>query len=198
MLERELALALFDIGAFQLGEFKLKSGLMSPFYLDLRLLISYPDTLRLAVEIMAEMIRDISYDRLGAIPYAALPIGTGLSLRVNRPMIFPRKEQKDYGTSRAIEGKFQAGERILVIDDLITRGDSKLEAIAPLQAAGLVVKDIAVIVDRESGGVQSLAASGVKVHAALRLTQLLDILEEAGKLDSANRKSIDAWLAGTK
>ncbi len=191
---QELALALHRIGALQFGEFTLKSGLKSPFYVDLRLLISYPDVLELCSSVLAALIAELQFDRLAAIPYAGLPIGTALALKVKRPMIFPRKEKKEYGMGKHIEGLYNVGDRVLVIDDLITRGDAKLEAIAPLRDAGLVVSDIAVLLDRQSGGVQTLAAAGICVHAALRLTELLDVLEGAGKLDAELRLTIDAWL----
>jgi uridine monophosphate synthetase len=191
---QELALALYDIGAFKFGTFTLKSGLISPFYVDMRLLVSYPDVLQMSAVVLAQLIADITYDRLAAIPYAALPIGVALALNVNRPLIYPRKERKEHGTGRLIEGEFNAGERILVVDDLITKGDSKIEAIAPLREAGLHITDIAVLLDRQSGGVQTLAAAGITVHAALRLSEMLDILQGAGKLNAEQRQTIDNWL----
>ncbi len=190
----DLALALYDIGAFKFGTFTLKSGLISPFYIDFRLLVSHPDILQMSATILAQLIAEIHYDRLAAIPYAALPIGVALALTVKRPLIYPRKERKEHGTARLIEGKFNAGERVLVIDDLITKGDSKIEAIEPLREAGLQVSDIAVLLDRQSGGVQTMASAGVTVHAALRLTDMLDVLQSAGKLDAEQRHTIDTWL----
>lgn len=190
----ELALALYDIGAFKFGTFTLKSGLISPFYVDLRLLVSHPDILQMSAEVLAQLITEIPYDRLAAIPYAALPIGVALALTVKRPLIYPRKERKEHGTARLIEGEFKAGERVLVIDDLITKGDSKIEAIAPLRDAGLQVTDIAVLLDRQSGGVQTMAAAGITVHAALRLNDMLDILQSTGKLEAEQRNIIDTWL----
>ena len=193
--KRELALGLYKIGALKFGSFTLKSGLISPFYLDLRLLVSYPNVLALSAAALADRITGLEYDRLAALPYAALPIGVALSLHVKRPMIYPRKERKEYGTGQLIEGEFKAGERALIIDDLITKGDSKIEALAPLKAAGLQISDIAVLVDRESGGVQMLAQHGITVHAVLRLTEMLDILQSAGSLAIVQRQTIDTWLS---
>lgn len=190
----DLAVALYDIGAFKFGTFTLKSGLISPFYIDMRLLVSHPDVLQMSALILEQLIANLQYDRLAAIPYAALPIGVALALQVKRPLIYPRKERKEHGTGRLIEGEFKAGERALVIDDLITKGDSKIEAIAPLREAGLQVTDIAVLLDRQSGGVQTLAAAGITVHAALRLSDMLDILQAAGKLSGEQRQTVDSWL----
>lgn len=191
---QDFALALYDIGAFKLGTFTLKSGLVSPFYIDLRLLVSHPDILQMSALILEQLIANLTYDRLAAIPYAALPIGVALSLQTKRPMIYPRKERKEHGTAQLIEGEFKAGERALVIDDLITKGDSKIEAIAPLREVGLQITDIAVLLDRQSGGVQAMAAAGITVHAALRLNEMLDSLQSAGKLDAELRQTIDRWL----
>lgn len=190
----ELSLALFETGCVQFGQFKLKSGLLSPIYLDLRLLVSHPRLLRRVGDMLAERARAFKFDVLAAIPYAALPIGVAVSLALDAPLIYPRREVKDYGTERSVEGAFERGQIALLIDDLITKGHSKLEAIAPLEAAGLTVKDVLVLVDREQGGVQELAERGYTVHAALTLTQILDVLARARKLTVERCDEIKLWL----
>ena len=157
---KRLAARLLEAGCVQFGQFTLKSGLASPIYIDLRLLVSYPSLLRDVSRALARLAHDLRFDRIAAIPYAGIPIGVGLALEMDRPLIYPRRELKDHGTRRAIEGAFQPGEVALVVDDLITRGHSKMEAIAPLEAAGLAIHDVLVLIDREQGGEEELAGRG--------------------------------------
>ncbi|MEE8390186.1 MAG: orotate phosphoribosyltransferase [Anaerolineae bacterium] len=190
----QLANALFDNGCIQFGTFTLKSGLTSPIYVDLRLLVSHPLLLQNVGHAMAEIARRLTFDRIAAIPYAGLPIGVALALEMNRPLIYPRREVKAHGTRRAIEGTFEPGETALLVDDLITRGDSKLEATAPLEAAGLKVQDVLVLIDREQGGKADLAEHGYRLHAVLRLTQILDALQESDRISTAQHTQVLAYL----
>lgn len=191
-----LILSLYDCGCVQFGEFKLKSGLISPIYIDLRLLVSHPIILRQVAQAMAGLVqeRELVFDRLAAIPYAALPIGVALGLELGRPLVYPRKEVKDYGTGRAIEGVFRPGETALLVDDLITRGHAKIEALAPLLEAGLVVRDVVVLIDREQGGEAELASMGYRLHSVLRLGALLDALASAGRLPVSQVQEIMQWI----
>ncbi|MBP1692817.1 MAG: putative Orotidine-5-phosphate decarboxylase/orotate phosphoribosyltransferase, partial [Chloroflexi bacterium] len=172
-----LADGLLAAGCVRFGEFTLKSGLISPIYLDLRRLVSYPDLLKQVAQAYLPILKRLSFDRLAALPYAALPIGAAISLAGDWPLVYPRKEVKEYGTKAEIEGEFKPGERVVVIDDLATTGGSKFEAIEKLASAGLQISDVVVLIDRQSGAAQALAERGYAFHAAFTLTGLLDIWE---------------------
>ncbi|NLF13221.1 MAG: orotidine-5'-phosphate decarboxylase [Anaerolineaceae bacterium] len=195
-----LSLALFDIGAVQFGRFTLASGQESPIYMDLRLLASHPAVLRRVAQAYARLVSDRGLAGadvcLAAIPYAALPIGTAVAMELDLPLVYPRKEAKAYGTARQVEGQFRRGDRAVVLDDLVTTGGSKLAAIEPLQAAGLEVRDVVVLIDREQGGCQELAAAGYRLHAVLGLRQILDELVAAGRIDAGRRDEVAAFLWG--
>jgi uridine monophosphate synthetase len=137
----------------------------------------------------------LAFDRLAALPYAALPIGTAVSLAGGWPMIYPRREVKSYGTGAEIEGAYAAGERVVVIDDLATTGGSKFEAIEKLTAAGLRVQDIVVLIDRQSGAADALAERGYRLHSVLNLTSLLDYWEQTGKVAAGQVAATRAFLA---
>ena len=120
------------------------------------------------------LMRELKFDRLAALPYAALPIGTAISLQSGWPMIYPRKETKTYGTKAIIEGEYHNGEIAVLIDDLATDGGSKFEAIEKLTSGGLQVKDVVVLIDREAGAKEALAEAGFYLHAVMTITEVLD------------------------
>lgn len=177
-----LADGLLTAGCIKFGEFTLKSGLKSPIYIDLRQVISHPPLLAQIGQAYLPLIRNLQFDRLAGLPYAAIPIATAVSLAGNYPMIYPRKEVKTYGTRAEIEGEYHPGETALIIDDLATTGGSKFEAIEKLTAAGLVVRDVVVLVDRQSGAKEALEQAGLRLHAVLTIREMLDDWETAGKV----------------
>lgn len=174
---------LLSAGCIKFGEFTLKSGLKSPIYIDLRRIITYPKLLANISQAYLPLLSTLQFSRIAGLPYAAIPIATAISLAGNYPMIYPRKEAKTYGTKAEIEGEYHAGETVVVIDDLATTGGSKFEAIEKLTGAGLVVKDVVVLVDRQSGAKESLAQAGYSMHAVLTITEMLEYWEETGKVD---------------
>ena len=192
----QLAQDLIDSQCVRFGQFKLKSGSMSPIYLDLRRLVTYPAILRRVAQAYAEKLRELEFDRLAGIPYAALPIATAIALEIDRPMIYPRREAKEYGTKALIEGAYQAGETIVVIDDLATTGGSKIEAIQKLEEAGLKVRDIVVLIDRGQGAGPMLAEAGYQLHAVVTLPDLLPEWLRAGALSQAQFEEVQTFLAG--
>ncbi|MFO7682170.1 MAG: orotate phosphoribosyltransferase [Chloroflexota bacterium] len=171
------ALMLYDIQAVRLGQFRLHSGRMSPIYLDLRMLVSFPQALRMATAVYTPLLAHLKYDLLAAAPMAGLPLGTALCLALDQPLIYPRKTAKSYGTGKGIEGAYEIGQTAVVIDDLITSGDSILQAIAALKADGLHVNDAVVLIDRQQGGMENLQNAGYQPHAAMTIRQLLSMLE---------------------
>jgi len=192
-----IADGLLSAGCIKFGEFTLKSGLKSPIYIDLRLIISSPHLLAEVAQAYLPIVSSLQFSRLAGLPYAAIPIATAISLAGNYPMIYPRKEVKTYGTKAEIEGEYHAGETVLVIDDLATTGGSKFEAIEKLTGVGLVVKDVVVLVDRQSGAKESLEQAGYSMHAVLTITQLLDYWETTGKVEKEKIEDTRKFLSET-
>lgn len=194
-----LADALLAFGCIKFAEpdqpFILKSGLPSPVYIDLRQLVSDPALLAQVTRAYLPLISALQFDRLAALPYAALPIGTAISLQSGLPLVYPRKEVKSYGTKAEIEGSYQPGERVVVIDDLTTTGGSKFEAIEKLTSAGLQVTDVVVLIDRQSGAAKALAEAGFQLHPVFTLTQLLDYWEWKEAVSRAQIEAVREFLA---
>ena len=191
-----LADGLLDAGCIKFGEFTLKSGLKFFFYIDLRQIITYPKLLEQIGQAYLPLLKELKFERLAGLPYAAIPIATAISLAGNFPMIYPRKEAKAYGTKAEIEGEYHSGETAVIIDDLATTGGSKFEAIEKLTGAGLVVKDVVVLVDRQSGAKESLEQAGYAMHAVLTITQLLDYWEGNGRVGRDKIEETRNFLKG--
>jgi uridine monophosphate synthetase len=190
----DLADGLLEAGCIKFGEFTLKSGLKSPIYIDLRRLVTYSRLLAQVAGAYLPVLEKLQFDRLAGLPYAAIPIVTAIGLQAGYPVIYPRKEIKTYGTKAEIEGEYQAGETAVVVDDLTTTGGSKFEGIEKLTGAGLKVKDVVVLIDRQSGAKEALAEAGFHLHAVLTISELLDYWEKTGKVPAEKIAATRAFL----
>jgi orotate phosphoribosyltransferase len=163
--------------AYLEGDFVLRSGKRSRYYLDKYLFETEPRVLRGIVQELSGMIREDlasgrGYQRLAAPELGAVALATGVSLETGLPFLIVRKAAKDYGTSKGLEGAWTAGERVAVVEDIVTSGGAALEAVSRLRAAGMVVEDLFCVVDREEGGREAAAAKGLRLHALFTSTEL--------------------------
>jgi orotate phosphoribosyltransferase len=185
---------LHAIGAIAFGSFTLKSGIVSPIYIDLRLIISSPALLQQISDAMWEKIKDLPKDLLCGVPYTALPIATAISLKHGIPMVMRRKEKKEYGMKKTIEGIFHPGQTCLIVEDLVTSGLSVFETIHPLIDEKIHVRDVVVLLDREQGAKERLNAQGYRLHSAFTLSELLVSLESQGIIESSTVEDVHRFI----
>jgi uridine monophosphate synthetase len=193
-LKRKLLEGLIATECFKLGEFVLKSGITSPFYVDLRRVGSDPRVLKLAGKAYAQLMRDLDFHRVAGIPVAALPLAAAASLETGTPMIYPRIPPKAHGTGNVIEGEYKAGERVLLLDDLITTGKSKQEAIEVLRGEGLVVSDLIVLLERGAAGRQDMESVGVRLHAFAQIEEFFTVARDLGLIDNQREAELLAFV----
>jgi uridine monophosphate synthetase len=170
------------LGCILFGSYVQASGATFPYYIDLRRIISNPQLFHQVLEAYAVLTQPLSFDRIAGIPYGSLPTATGLALKLHHPMIYPRKEVKAHGTRRLVEGDYELGERVLVIDDVLITGKSVLEGIRKLETAGLQVTDIVVLIDHEGGVRDKIQAQGYNAHAVFTLSEIARTLYDTGRI----------------
>jgi orotate phosphoribosyltransferase len=191
----EIADALYRSGCLKFGTFQIKSGALSPYYIDLACLLSSPKDLCTLSDIAADRIRCLGskgrIDKLASIELKGALILPSIACRMDLPCTVVRKEEKVYGATGRIAGAEVArGDRILFFDDVISEGLSKLEAIKPLEQLGARVENILVVVDREQHGAENLAKLGYKVHALANVTELAERLFQNSKISKEQADAV--------
>ena len=171
----ELSEALKECGALQFGEFTLASGAKSDYYIDIKKASTNPKVLRLIARLMAQKMRDegIEADRIAGVVLGSVPLATAHSLETGIPYVMIRKEKKDHGTGKLIEGDLGSGDRVLVVEDVITTAGSSIKAIGTLREAGAVVEHVISVIDREGGGAENLAEAGVDFRPLVKASELV-------------------------
>lgn len=192
--KEEFLLKAYELGIIKFGSFTLKSGIESPFYVDLRPLASSPELLKTLSNNLLKLVEDKNLELICGVPYAALPMATTMSLESGVPLIIKRKENKGYGTKRMLEGVFQNGQNCLLVEDVITSGKSLVETIDEVEKEGLKVTDIVVVLDREQGGKEKLKEKGYNVSTLFTINEVIDILHKFQRLDDVQVKKIKDFL----
>ena len=193
MLE-QLVLSLHQAGMIKFGEFTLKSGKKSYIYADIRSAISYPEIFTSLCNLIYSKMTGLSYDSICGVPYSALTFASGIAYAHKIPMLLKRKEAKEYGTKKILEGNYQVGNQCLIIEDVVTTGMSIAETTVVLEQEGLLVKDIVCFIDRNQGGRERLAASGYRLHSIIDLYQILDILSQHNKISQDDKEKALALI----
>ncbi len=179
-------------------QLNLKSGVQSPFYFDLRDMISHPEILKGISGLIADSIKKMDFDYVSGIPYTALPIAGLVAEKLNKPLIYTRKEEKTYGTKNPIIGQFEKGKKALIIDDLITSGESIFETVEKFESTGLEVKDLFVIINRSQNGYEKLKKKGYRLHSLIELDELLNILHEENLIDNKKIEEIREFVFSSR
>ena len=191
----DFLLKAYELGIIKFGSFTLKSGIESPFYVDLRPLASSPHLLKTLSHNLLKLVEDSNPELICGVPYAALPMATTMSLESGIPLIIKRKENKGYGTKRMLEGVFHENQNCLLVEDVITSGKSLLETIDEVEKEGLKVTDIVVVLDREQGGIDLLRDKGYRVQTLFTINEVIDILFKYHRLESEEVKKIKTFLS---
>lgn len=195
----KLARALFEVGAVRFGRFTLSSGKASSYYLDLRMIPSFPEVYGAVVGAYGSMVDRLgakNYDVVAGVATAGVTISSPLAFLLKKPMVYVRREEKGHGLGRQVEGALQPGWRAVVVDDLVTTGGSLISAAEGLRRSGCVVHDAVVLVDRLEGGGKNLGAVGITLHSYVSVKELVDVLFEAKKMTKKDRDAVMRQVGG--
>ena len=198
----EMAKILMRIDALKFGVFKLTSGKVSPYYVDLRVVPSFPDAFRQICDFYAEGItKEIGlekFDRIAGVPIAGIPFASQIAYNLKKPFLYVRKGLRRHGRQRRVEGILVSGDRVLLVDDLVTTGLTLRKAAEAIRAEGGIAEQAVAFLDREEGGTEKLAKSGLQLHPLLKISEVAKILYEIGALDEESLKTITKQIKKRK
>jgi len=198
----EMAKILIKIDALKFGIFKLTSGKASPYYIDLRIVPSFPDAFTKICDFYAEQITAKiglkNFDRIAGVPIAGMPFASQIAYNLKKPFLYIRKGLRRHGRQRRVEGILFSGDRVLLIDDLVTTGLSLRKAAEAVRAEGGVVDKAVAFLDREEGGNEKLAKKGIQLNALLKISEVAKMLYETDAIDEESYKTITKQIKKKK
>ena len=190
----EMASILLKIDALKFGVFKLTSGKASPYYVDLRVVPSFPDAFTRICDFYAQAITSQiglkTFDRIAGVPIAGIPFASQIAYNLKKPFLYIRKGLRRHGRQRRVEGILVSGDRVLLVDDLVTTGLTLRNAAEAVRAEGGVVEKAVAFMDREEGGREKLANNGIQLTTLLKISEVAKILYDVGSLDEESFKTI--------
>lgn len=196
-VRRKASVRLSEVGGIKFGEFTLTSGKTSPYYVDLRIVPSYPDLFEKFMELCAKTVDNIEgVERLAGVPTSGLPFSAVLAVRMGIPLLYPRKEEKVHGTKKTVEGVLRRGDDVCIVDDVATTGGSIEEASETIRQAGGSVEHSIVLLDREEGAESLLNNTDIKLHSCLKISELIKHLKESSELSEKKYSLVLDYLKG--
>jgi len=197
-LTKQVGILLIKNDAIKFGDYILASGKRSPYYIDLRLTISSPITMDwIANSLTRIVINEIGKDKIDKIlgvPTAGVPFATMVSQKLGIPLIYYRQARKEHGVRKKIEGTLDRNDRVLIVDDLITTGESVIEAAEVVRDQGGVVNELVVLLDREQGGRERLRASRIEAHVLFKISDAMDWLHSVGLISDKIHETVKEYI----
>lgn len=192
--KKQFCQILFKIGALKFGTFRLTGGQVSPYYIDLRIVPSFPDAFHKICGIYVKLIEDNvgteNFRLVAGVPTAGTPFGAVIAYNLHRPFIYIRSTQSNHGRKRKVEGVLAPGDKVLLLDDLITSGKSLIQAASAIRAEGGIVNDAVVLITREEGGEEKIAKENLTLHYLLKASEAANMLHEVGAIDDEELKTV--------
>jgi len=196
--KEKMANILFKLDAVQFGVYKLSTGKASPYYIDLRVIPSFPDAFKEIIDFYAEYITSQidpkTFNRIAAIPVTGVVFASQVAYNLKKPFLYVRTGVTLQGRERRVEGVLASGDKVLLVDDLVTTGSTLKKAADAVRAEGGIVTEAVAFLDREEGGKQLLEKNGVKLHALMKISEIARILYEIGAIDDENLKTIQKQI----